>query len=171
LWSRRFGRRSDIIGQTVIVGGRSLTIAGVTAPGFEGMSPGRSVEISLPLSIRIQDEPDFLTWLDSWTSMPLVVRLKPGVDVRRAEAALQSAFTVHMAQPETQRFRRSSSGRLRTALLLPAAKGQDRLREDYQVALTVLMGMVGVVLLIACINSVPLDRSCSAASCDRLRRS
>ena len=151
-WSRRFGRRSDILGQTVLVGGRSLTIVGVTAPGFEGMSPGRSVEITLPLSIRIQDEPDFLTWLDSWTSMPLVVRVKPGVDIRQAEAAVQSAFTVHMAQPETQRFSRSSNGQLRTALLLPAAKGQDRLRQNYHLSLTVLMGMVGVVLLIACIN-------------------
>ena len=88
-WSRRFDRRPDVIGQTLVVGGRPLTIVGVTAPGFEGMVPGRSVEITLPLSIRIQDEPDFLTWLDSWTSMPLVARLKPGVDVRQAEAALQ----------------------------------------------------------------------------------
>jgi predicted permease len=151
-WSRWFGRRSDIIGQTVVVGGRSLTIVGVTAPGFVGMSPGRSVEITLPLSIRIQDEPDFLTSLDNWTSMPLVVRVKPGVDVRQAEAALQSAFSIHLAQPETQRFSRSRSGQLRSALLLPAGKGQNRLRQDYQLSLTVLMAMVAVVLLIACVN-------------------
>lgn len=150
-WSRRFGKRTDIIGQTLVVGGRSLTIVGVTAPGFEGMTPGRSVEISLPLSIRIQDEPDFLTWLDSWTSMPLVVRLKPGVDGRQAEAVVRSAFSVHMAQPE-MRFGRSSDGQTRTALLLPARKGQDRLRADYQLPLVVLMAMVGVVLLIACVN-------------------
>jgi predicted permease len=151
-WSRRFGRRSDIIGQTLLVGGRSLTIAGVTAPGFEGMVPGRSVEITLPLSIRIQDEPDFLTWLDSWTSMPLVARLKTDVDVRQAEAALASAFRVHMSQPETQGFSRSRDGQLRTAMLLPAARGQDRLRRDYELPLAVLMGMVGVILLIACVN-------------------
>ncbi len=151
-WARRFGRRSDIIGQTLLVGGRSLTIVGVTAPGFEGMAPGRSVEITLPLSIHIQDEPDFLTWLDSWTSMPLVARLRPGVDVRQAEAALQSVFRVHMSQPETQGFSRSRDGQLRTAMLLPAARGQDRLRRDYELPLAVLMGMVGVVLLIACVN-------------------
>jgi hypothetical protein len=139
-WARRFGRRSDIIGQTLLVGGRSLTIVGVTAPGFEGMVPGRSVEITLPLSIRIQDEPDFLTWLDSWTSMPLVVRVKPGVDSGQAEAALQSVFLVHMSQSETQRFSRSPDGQLRTALLLPAARGQDRLRRQYQLPLAVLMG-------------------------------
>ncbi len=151
-WSRRFDRRADVIGQALVVGGRSLTIVGVTAPGFEGMVPGRSVEITLPLSIRIQDEPDFLTWLDSWTSMPLVARLKPGVDARQAEAALQSVFREHMSQPETQGFSRTRDGQLRTALLLPAARGQARLRNDYDLTLTVLMGMVGVVLLIACIN-------------------
>ncbi len=151
-WSRRFGRRSDVIGQTLLVGGRSLTIVGVTAPGFDGMVPGRSVEITLPLSIRIQDEPDFLTWLDNWTSMPLVARLNPNIDLRQADAALASTFRVHMSQPETQGFSRSRSGELRTAMLLPAARGQDRLRRDYEFPLAVLMGMVGVVLLIACVN-------------------
>jgi putative ABC transport system permease protein len=151
-WARRFNRRADVIGQAVVAGGRPLTIVGVTAPGFEGMVPGRSIEITLPLSIRIQDEPDFLTGLDSWTSMPLVARLKVGVDVRQAEAALQSVFREHMSRPETQGFSRTRDGQLRTALLLPAARGQARLRDDYNLTLTVLMGMVGVVLLIACIN-------------------
>ena len=118
-------RRDDIVGQTLVVGGRSLTIVGVTAAGFEGMEPGRSIDITLPLSIRIQDEPDFLTWLDSWTSMPLVARLKPGVDVRQAEAVLQSVFREHMSQPETQRFSRGPDGQLRTAL---AAAGGERSR-------------------------------------------
>src|SRR5688572_6315325 len=151
-WARRFGRRGDIIGQPLVVGGRALTIVGVTAQGFAGMQPGRSIEITLPLSIRIQDEPGFLTWLDSWTSMPLVVRLKPGIDVRQAEAVLQSVFQEHMSRPETRGFSRTPEGQLRRAMLLPASKGHDRLRNDYDLPLAVLMGMVGVVLLIACIN-------------------
>ena len=151
-WTRRFARRDDIVGQTLAVGGRSLTIVGVTAAGFDGMEPGRSIDITLPLSIRIQDEPDFLTWFDSWTSMPLVVRLKPGVDVRQADAVLQSVFREHMSQPETQRFSRGPDGQLRSASLQPAARGHDQLRTRYELPLIVLMSMVGVVLLIACIN-------------------
>ena len=151
-WARRFARRGDIIGQRLVVGGRALTIVGVTAQGFEGLQPGRSIEITLPLSIRVQDEPDFLTWFDSWISMPLVARLKPGVDARRAETVLQSVFQEHMSRPDTRGFSRTADGQLRTAMLLPAARGHDRLRNDYDLPLAVLMGMVGVVLLIACIN-------------------
>jgi predicted permease len=151
-WTRRFNRRADIIGQTLAVGGRPLTIVGVTAQGFDGLQPGRSIDITLPLSIRIQDEPDFLTWLDSWTSMPLVARLKPGIDVRQAEAVLQSVFGEHMSLPETQGFSRTPDGRLRMAALLPAQRGHNQLRTRYQLPLIVLMSMVGAVLLIACIN-------------------
>jgi predicted permease len=151
-WSRRFGRRSDVIGRELVVGGRALTIVGVTAAGFEGMQPGRSIEITLPLSVRVQDEPELLTSLDTWTSMPLVVRLKRGVDVRHAEAVLQSVFQEHISRPETREFSRTPDGQLRRAMLLPAARGHDRLRNEYDLPLAVLMGMVGVVLLLACIN-------------------
>src|SRR5687767_14223284 len=40
-WTRRFGRDPEILGKTLVVGGRTVTIVGVTAPGFEGMQPGR----------------------------------------------------------------------------------------------------------------------------------
>ena len=149
-WTRRFARDPHVIGKTLLVGGHSVTIVGVTAPGFEGMAPGRPIAITLPLSMRIRDEPDFLTDLDSWTSMPLVVRLKPGVDVRQAQSVIEAAFREHVSQPGIG-FARTPFGP-RTARLQPAANGQDRLRNDYRIPLAVLMGMVGAVLLLACVN-------------------
>ena len=44
------------------------------------------------------------------------------------------------------------SGDERSAVLLPAAKGHDRLRTDYSTPLRVLMGMVGLVLVVSCVN-------------------
>ena len=149
-WNRRFNRDPQVIGKTLLVGGQPVTIVGVTAPGFEGMAPGRPIDITLPLSMRIRDEPNFLTSLDSWTNMPIVVRLKPGVEPRQAQAVIETAFREHVSQPGIG-FARTPRG-LRTARLQPAAHGQDRLRTDYQVPLTVLMGMVGAVLLLACVN-------------------
>jgi predicted permease len=149
-WTQRFARDPQVIGRTLLVGGHSVTVVGVTAPGFEGMAPGRPIDITLPLSMRIRDEPDFLTDLDSWSSMPLVVRLKPGVALSRAQSVIETAFREHVSQPGIG-FARTPGGP-RTARLLPAANGQDRLRLDYETPLTVLMGMVGAVLLLACVN-------------------
>jgi predicted permease len=149
-WNRRFNRDPQVIGKTLLVGGEPVTIVGVTASGFEGMAPGRPIDITLPLSMRIRGEPDFLTDLDSWSSMPLVVRLRPGVEPSRAQALIAIAFREHTSRPEIG-FGRTPGG-VRTAYLQPAAHGQDRLRTDYQIPLTVLMAMVGAVLLLACVN-------------------
>ena len=151
-WSRRFGRSQDVIGKTLVIGGRSITIVGVTAEGFEGMQPGRSIDITLPLSVLIQDDPEFLVRTDTWTSMPLVARLKPGVDLVEARSIVASAYREHMSLPANIEFSRAPGGRLRAATIQPAAKGSDRLRRDYATALRVLMGMVTVVLLISCAN-------------------
>jgi predicted permease len=149
-WTERFARDPQVIGKTLLVGGQPVTIVGVTAPGFEGMAPGRPIDITLPLSMRIRGEPKFLTDLDSWSSMPLVVRLKPGIDRRQAQAVIEAAFREHVSQPGIG-FARTPRGP-RTARLLPAGSGQDRLRNDYRMPLNVLMGMVGAVLLLACVN-------------------
>ena len=156
-WTRHFARDPQVIGKTLLVGGHSVTIVGVTAPGFEGMAPGRPIDITLPLSMRIRDEPEFLTDLDSWTSMPLVVRVKPGIDVRQAQAVIETAFREHVSQPGIG-FARTPFGP-RTARLQPAANGQDRLRNDYQIPLTVLMGMVEAVLLSSPASTSPICSS------------
>ena len=146
-WARRFGRSPDVIGRTLRVGGHPVTIVGVTAAGFEGLSPGRVVEVTLPLSIRIADEPDFVSATDSWTSMPLVGRLKPGVPPAAAEAAIATAYEEYVSRPEMRGF-----GASQTGLLVPAARGADRLRREYGLPLRVLITMVGIVLFIACVN-------------------
>jgi len=59
-WQRRYQRQADVLGMQIVVGGHPVTIVGVTVAGFDGMQPGRSIDITLPLSIRVQDEPDFV---------------------------------------------------------------------------------------------------------------
>src|SRR4029434_2997197 len=98
-WQRRYGGSADALGARLVVGGHTVTIVGLTAPAFEGLQPGRSIEITLPLSVRVQDEPDFVTSIDSWTNMPLVARLRPGVTAAGAEPVVQRAFREHMTQP------------------------------------------------------------------------
>lgn len=151
-WSRRFGRSRDVLGRTLVVGGHRVSIVGVTVPGFVGLAPGDAVDITLPLSIRVQDDPEFLTWTDSRTGMPLVVRLKPGVTATTAAEALDATHREYMREPYHADFRRTPDGRPTAAFLLPAGRGTGDLRDEYESALAVLMGMVGLVLLIACVN-------------------
>jgi predicted permease len=151
-WERRYQRRADVLGQRLVIGGHVVTIVGVTAAGFEGLQPGRSIEVTLPLSIRVQDEPKFVTSLDSWTNMPLVARLRPGVTAAAAEPVVDAAFRAHMTTPGIG-FGRTRDGRfLLRAAVMPAVRGADRLRREYEPALFLLLAIVAVVLLIACVN-------------------
>ena len=151
-WQRRYQRNPEALGARLEIGGRSVTVVGITAPGFEGLQPGRSIEITLPLSIRVEDERGFATSADSWTNMPLVARLRPGVTAAAAEPVVDAAFREHMATPGIG-FGRTRDGRfVLTAAVVPAARGADRLRREYEPALAVLMAIVVIVLLVACVN-------------------
>ena len=151
-WLRRYGRSRDVIGKTLVIAGRPMTIVGVTAANFEGLRPGRSIDITLPLSVLVQDDPGFLLRTDTWTSMPLVARLKPGVDVVRARSVVAATYRHYMSLPDNERYSRTSGGQLREATLQPAAQGSDQLRRSYTTPLRALIGMVTVVLLITCAN-------------------
>jgi predicted permease len=150
-WQRHYRRSPDALGARLVVGGHTVTIVGVTAPEFDGLQPGRSIEITLPLSIRVQDEPDFETSLDSWTSMPLVARLTPGVTAAAAEPVVHTAYVEHMSAPGIGFGRRDGQFGL-AAAVVPAARGADRLRREYEPALRVLMAIVVFVLAIGCVN-------------------
>ncbi len=151
-WQRRYQRQADVLGMQIVVGGHPVTIVGVTVAGFDGMQPGRSIDITLPLSIRVQDEPDFVESLDSWTNMPIVARLKPGVSAAAAAPIVDAAYREHMSRPGIG-FGRARDGRfMLSAAVVPAGRGADRLRREYAPALRVLTAIVFVVLLIACVN-------------------
>jgi predicted permease len=158
-WTQKFGRAADVIGKTLVIDGRRLSIVGVTASGFEGLESGRPADITLPVALRRPrpgavegvDASDFLTMHDTWTSMPIVTRLEPGVTDERAVAVVDAVFQQYLSEPENQWFR-GPAGQVRRALLLPADRGSDSLRNEYSTALGVLMAMVAVVLLIACVN-------------------
>jgi len=115
-WERRYQRNTNVLGSQLVVGGHPVTIVGVTAAGFDGMQPGRSIEVTLPLSIRAQDEPDFVRSLDSWANMPIVARLKAGVSAGAAEPIVDAAYREHMSKPGIG-FGRTRDGRFMLSAL------------------------------------------------------
>lgn len=145
-WARAFNRAPDVVGRQLTVDGRALTIVGVTAPAFEGFTPGHPPDITLPLAMKVAERPDYLTMHDTWTSLVPVVRLKPGVSEQQATTALDLIFRQYLSEPENAWYKTDST------VLLSARRGSGELRQRYSASLMVLMGMVLVVLVIAIAN-------------------
>lgn len=149
-WQRRFGLNSAAIGKTFALQDKLFTIVGVTPPGFEGTRPGRDPDITVPLAMMLSDTQRRFYSLNM---LSVMARLKPGVTRRQADAELQvlwQSFLQRMAAHAPEKGRpdilRQRAG------VLSAATGFSPLRNDYADALLVLMGIVALVLLLACAN-------------------
>ena len=151
-WARHFNRAPDVIGRTLVANGHTVAIVGVTAPEFTGLAPGTRPDITLPLSVRVLDDKEFLDSHDGWTSMPIVARLRPGVSDAQAQAAADVVLRQYISEKENAWIAERNPGAFSTARLLSAAHGSSALRQRYETPLTVLMAMVGLILLIASAN-------------------
>ncbi len=86
LWQRRFAGDPDVVGQTVEINERTVTVVGVAAEGFRGAT--LSTELWLPLAmIGIVGSPDILESRGT-RFLPVLGRLVPGATVASAEAEL-----------------------------------------------------------------------------------
>jgi predicted permease len=159
-WRARFSADPAIVGKEIVVNGRSLTIIGVSQAGFDGVEPGRAPQIRIPVTMR-DDLPrtDFgrlnnnrFRWAEVFG------RLKPGVSMQQAQAGLQPLFHQILNREVTEKpFAKASpvvkEGFLRMWMeVMPGSKGRSNLRRTYSKPLFALMGIVGLVLLIACSN-------------------
>jgi len=151
--TRKFARDPQILGRTLTIDGRPFSVVGVTAPGFAGLDPGTRVDVTLPLAARVLDSAGLLTDHGGWFGdMPVVVRLRPGITSETATAAIAVLFQQFIAEPDNAWLRKlSGSDRVR-ATLIPARRGTSDLRNQYSIAVQLLMAMVGLVLLIGCAN-------------------
>src|SRR5882762_4084178 len=151
LWARQFGANEKFIGQTIMLNGTPYTVVGVAPPGFKGIvSLGRPDLLWIPISMRDYVLTGQLKALENnrrfrWLS--IVGRLKPQVSVAEAQAAMKT-----IAAGLEKEYPRDNKGR--TIELYPlneSALGINQ-RRQFSLAGGVLMGVVGLVLLIACVN-------------------
>ncbi len=147
LWSGRFGSDPDIIGKSIVFEGGPSTVVGVTAPGFKfpplssrGVVIEKDVDVFLPLFYPAFTQPR------GFLQFQVIARMKPGVEVEDAQADVSRIFArMAIEYPE------SHSG------LVPVVTPlHDLLVRDYGLAFFSLMGMVGLVLLVACANIASL---------------
>jgi predicted permease len=170
-WQRRFGRAESAIGKEILIDGTPFTIVGVTPPGFHGLQVGDSPEISVPIMMQPQVMPDRENWLgqprNTVTWLTLFGRLRPGVAIPTATAGLQVMFHNIQTQLAEELGLGQASWRQEWVeaklVLTPGGAGLSDLRRQYRSALFVLMGVVGLVLLIACANVANLLLARAAA--------
>ena len=159
-WRARFGADPQIVGKRMVVNGRDLTIIGVSAAGFDGVEPGRAPQIRIPMTMKDELPHTDFSRLNNdrfrWTEV--FARLKPGVTIEKAQAGLQPLFHQILNREVTEKpFARTSPFVKQEFLkmwmeVMPGSKGRSNLRKTYSKPLFALMGIVGLVLLIACSN-------------------
>ena len=139
-WKQRFGQDAGVIGKTILVGRRPVTIVGVTAPEFFGMQAGSPIDLTVPMMIAGGNVQSKGTW---W--MSTIARLRDGVSTEQATAQLDALFGGYLKELGMER------GQWAIALV-PAAHGLDGLRRQFSEPLVILMAIVALVLLIGCAN-------------------
>jgi putative ABC transport system permease protein len=154
LWQSRYSGSPDVLGRSITLDGREFTIIGVTPPEFHGLEIGQSFSVAVPLAAEALFRGDgILERRDTWW-LRIIGRLKPGQELPHTLAALRAAQpAIREATRPTER--RASEQRTylgRPFELTEAARGTSGLRLRHRTTLLVLMGIVGLVLLIACAN-------------------
>ncbi|HYA97572.1 MAG TPA: ABC transporter permease, partial [Methylomirabilota bacterium] len=157
-WQRRYGGDASVIGQTLTLEGHPFPILGVTPPSFYGVSVGDRFDVAVPVCSEpiVNGEYSRITGSSArekwWLAM--VARLKPGWTLERATAQLAviAPAVLHETIPpqyDSESVKHYLAYRLEA---LPAANGFSNLREDSSTSLWLLLGLSGLVLLIACAN-------------------
>jgi predicted permease len=140
LWKRKFGRDPNVVGKRLIVAGQGRTIIGVIPASFRlSIWNFQTADVYEPIGEET-DQAFFLR--DTYWGMDAIGVLKPGVtlaqardDMKRVNSALAVAYP-------------KEDGNIKANII--ALK--DEIVGDMRPALLVLLGAVGFVLLIACVN-------------------
>jgi putative ABC transport system permease protein len=136
LWMRRFGGDRNIIGKAIGIDGLPHIVIGVMPADFHLVLPNvpRDPQLITPVPHSYQPR-------RKWALLMTVARLKPGIGVTAAQADM-SAVIKRMAETNPRY-------RTRDANVVPLA---DEMAHDSRLALLVLFGATGCVLLIGCVN-------------------
>src|SRR5215472_10905627 len=154
-WRRKFALSPSVIGEHIRLNGYPFTVIGVAPSGFDGDVVGDQMALFVPLSMQ----PEIIRgrhWREagntSWLSV--VGRLKSRATAAQAQTevnvilqqSLHGAYGAALSEDD-RRYLRTEKIKA-----VPGGEGFSELRRNYRMPLLIVMGMVGLVLLIACVN-------------------
>ena len=154
-WQRNFGGDPAIVGKRFTLDGNSFEIVGVTPPGFNGISVGDTFDVAVPVCIEpiVSPRNNRLTLRHAWW-LASIGRLKPGWTIERANAqigAVTPAILQETIPPvyDSDKVKKYLEYKLG---VFSASTGFSSLRQDSETPLYLLLGISGLVLVIACAN-------------------
>jgi predicted permease len=153
-WQQKYGGDPSIVGASFTMNAQPFTVVGIAPPGFFGDRLQEPPAFWIPIS----DEPlidgaggilDFpqQDWLD------VIGRIAPGANPKQIEAHMQLELQQWLLSPvaKLQPGERDLVPK-QVLHLSPGGAGVQRLRDEYQSGLRLLMWISGLVLVIACAN-------------------
>lgn len=151
MWAHRFGSNDSVIGQTISLNATPYTIIGIAPHNFKGIVSLAPPELLwIPLSMRDYVLTGQLKDLENHRRMrwiSIVGRLKPGVTIDQSRPSLKT-----IAANLEKEYPRDNRGRTCEVYSLNESALGINQRRQFSVAGGVLMSVVGLVLLIACVN-------------------
>jgi len=156
-WQRKFAMSPSIIGTDIRLNGSPFTVIGVAPAGFSGDVVGEQMALFVPISMQ----PEIVRgrhWRNAVNTSWLMLfgRLKSGMTQDQAAAnlnivfqqALRGSYGAALSTDDRNEIRETHAN----IKVVPGGTGVSDLRSDYKLPLLLLMGIVGLVLLIACVN-------------------
>jgi len=162
-WQNDLGSDPHVVGQQIMVNGRSMTIIGVAPKGFEGTTLGIEPTVFVPITMRTEmlqsgpgEMPGAMTdRLAYWVYV--FARLAPGVSMERAQVLANAVFHPIITDIEAPLQKGMSDAamkqfRAKVLTLTDGRRGQSTMHQTLHTPLTLLLVTTGIVLLIACAN-------------------
>src|SRR5438034_5135407 len=156
-WQSRFGSDPDVVNQTIVINGQTMTIVGVAPRGFGGTTLGVKPDVFAPITMRGFSQPfkGFDNRRSYWAY--LFARLKPGVSVAQAATTVGAPYRNILNDVEAPLQKGMSEQTLarfkaKPLVVEPGSRGQSGVSREAKAPLTLLLGVTAFVLLIACAN-------------------
>jgi putative ABC transport system permease protein len=164
-WRTRFGASRDVIGQTALINGHTFTIIGVAPDHFDSAIGGYKPGVFVPVSM--------VEWAIPWRAplddlnnhqavwLTIVARLKPGVTMAQAQAAMGPlwhslrAYELTLYKTPSEHFKQHFLDNT-TIKVLDDSRGFSPNRSDLQKPLIILMSMAGLLVAMCAINVATL---------------
>lgn len=156
LWERAFGLDPRAAGKTIYINRRPHILVGVTAREFfgvsvTGMHRAPEIDVTLPIALREQVEGgpvSYLNWFGDMCWIQMMGRLKPGTTPEAVSAQMAPLVLANLPDAPARELRREAM----RVEVQPGRRGLGYAAAQYKNPLTVLTGVVGLALLMACAN-------------------